>query len=83
MNRLIRILGIDPGLRRTGWGLVESDGNRLLSDMFERSPLFRILVDEVEKSLFQADMEIGAQYAALPGCGLARYRQHQHLRHRL
>ncbi|HZD92085.1 MAG TPA: crossover junction endodeoxyribonuclease RuvC [Pseudolabrys sp.] len=26
----IRILGIDPGLRRTGWGLVESDGNRLL-----------------------------------------------------
>jgi len=30
MNRLIRILGIDPGLRRTGWGLVESDGNRLI-----------------------------------------------------
>ena len=26
----IRILGIDPGLRRTGWGLVESDGNRLI-----------------------------------------------------
>jgi crossover junction endodeoxyribonuclease RuvC len=26
---LIRILGIDPGLRFTGWGLVESDGNRL------------------------------------------------------
>jgi crossover junction endodeoxyribonuclease RuvC len=30
MRRLIRILGIDPGLRRTGWGLIESDGNRLL-----------------------------------------------------
>jgi len=30
MNRLIRILGIDPGLRRTGWGLVEADGNRLI-----------------------------------------------------
>ena len=30
MRRLIRILGIDPGLRRTGWGLVESDGNRLI-----------------------------------------------------
>ena len=30
MNPLIRILGIDPGLRRTGWGVVESDGNRLL-----------------------------------------------------
>ena len=26
----IRILGIDPGLRRTGWGLIESDGNRLI-----------------------------------------------------
>jgi crossover junction endodeoxyribonuclease RuvC len=25
----IRIIGLDPGLRRTGWGLVESDGNRL------------------------------------------------------
>ena len=29
MTRPIRILGIDPGLRRTGWGLVESAGNRL------------------------------------------------------
>ena len=25
-----RILGIDPGLRRTGWGIVESEGNRLI-----------------------------------------------------
>jgi len=25
----IRILGIDPGLRRTGWGIVEIAGNRL------------------------------------------------------
>jgi crossover junction endodeoxyribonuclease RuvC len=29
MNRAIRILGIDPGLRRTGWGLVGCEGNRL------------------------------------------------------
>jgi crossover junction endodeoxyribonuclease RuvC len=29
MNHPIRILGIDPGLRRTGWGVVEVDGNRL------------------------------------------------------
>jgi crossover junction endodeoxyribonuclease RuvC len=28
-QRTIRILGIDPGLRRTGWGIVESDGVRL------------------------------------------------------
>jgi crossover junction endodeoxyribonuclease RuvC len=26
----VRILGIDPGLRRTGWGLIEVDGNRLV-----------------------------------------------------
>ena len=30
MGRPIRILGIDPGLRRTGWGLIEVDGNRLI-----------------------------------------------------
>src|SRR6476661_8707177 len=30
MGRPIRILGIDPGLRRTGWGLIEVHGNRLI-----------------------------------------------------
>jgi crossover junction endodeoxyribonuclease RuvC len=25
----IRILGVDPGLNRTGWGVIESEGNRL------------------------------------------------------
>ena len=25
----IRIIGIDPGLRRTGWGIIETDGVRL------------------------------------------------------
>ena len=25
----VRILGLDPGLRRTGWGVIEADGNRL------------------------------------------------------
>jgi crossover junction endodeoxyribonuclease RuvC len=28
-TRPIRILGIDPGLRRTGWGMVAIEGNRL------------------------------------------------------
>ncbi len=28
-QRIVRIIGIDPGLRRTGWGIVESDGVRL------------------------------------------------------
>jgi crossover junction endodeoxyribonuclease RuvC len=26
---MVRLLGIDPGLRFTGWGLIEVDGNRL------------------------------------------------------
>ncbi|MBA5777268.1 crossover junction endodeoxyribonuclease RuvC [Stappia sp. F7233] len=30
MMHPIRILGIDPGLRRTGWGLIEAMGNRLV-----------------------------------------------------
>lgn len=29
MNSSVRIIGIDPGLRRTGWGVIESDGHRL------------------------------------------------------
>lgn len=29
MTEAIRIIGIDPGLRRTGWGVVESLGNSL------------------------------------------------------
>jgi crossover junction endodeoxyribonuclease RuvC len=30
MTQMIRILGIDPGLRRTGWGVVDVSGNRLM-----------------------------------------------------
>jgi len=29
MNRPTRIIGIDPGLRRTGWGVIEASGSRL------------------------------------------------------
>ena len=29
MLDVTRIIGIDPGLRRTGWGIIESEGNRL------------------------------------------------------
>ena len=29
VNSTSRILGLDPGLRLTGWGIVESDGHRL------------------------------------------------------
>lgn len=30
MSRLIRIIGLDPGLRRTGWGVVDAEGSRLV-----------------------------------------------------
>src|SRR3954466_12243383 len=30
MGQAIRILGIDPGLRRTGWGMITCAGNRLI-----------------------------------------------------
>jgi crossover junction endodeoxyribonuclease RuvC len=29
MTNAIRILGLDPGLRRTGWGMIEVEGNSL------------------------------------------------------
>ena len=29
MAEPVRIIGLDPGLRRTGWGIIESDGVRL------------------------------------------------------
>lgn len=27
--RQVRIIGIDPGLRRTGWGVIDTDGVKL------------------------------------------------------
>jgi crossover junction endodeoxyribonuclease RuvC len=30
MSETIRILGLDPGLRRTGWGVIDVTGNRLV-----------------------------------------------------
>jgi len=29
MNEAIRLIGIDPGLRNTGWGIIDVKGNRL------------------------------------------------------
>ncbi|MBL8574082.1 MAG: crossover junction endodeoxyribonuclease RuvC [Hyphomicrobiaceae bacterium] len=29
MNHTVRIIGIDPGLQRTGWGVIEATGNRV------------------------------------------------------
>ncbi len=41
------------------------DGDRILTDMFGRHRLFRLMVDEVEKSLLLSDMDLAAQYAGL------------------
>lgn len=40
-------------------------GDDVLQDMFKHSSLFRLAVDEIEKSLYQADMEIATQYSTL------------------
>ena len=29
MSQKVRIIGIDPGLRKTGWGVIETEGSRL------------------------------------------------------
>ncbi len=42
-----------------------SDGTGLLLEMMDRSAVFRLVVDEVEKTLFQTDLDIGALYAKL------------------
>jgi phosphoenolpyruvate carboxylase len=41
------------------------DGLKLLRDMYKRSRGFRLAVDEVEKSLYLADMEVAERYAGL------------------
>ena len=43
MTRTIRIIGIDPGLRRTGWGLVEITGNALV---FVAAGTIKVKLDE-------------------------------------
>ncbi|TGQ69496.1 phosphoenolpyruvate carboxylase [Mesorhizobium sp. M00.F.Ca.ET.186.01.1.1] len=40
-------------------------GRELLAHMFEHSRFFRLIVDEAEKTLYQADMEIARLYAGL------------------
>lgn len=38
-----------------------------LTEMFEESKLFRLIVDEVEKALYQTDLQIAGRYAGLVG----------------
>jgi phosphoenolpyruvate carboxylase len=47
-------------------------GERLLQRMFERSRLFRLIIDEVEKTLSYVDLGIARQYAELMEDAAAR-----------
>lgn len=40
-------------------------GEQTLLTMFEKTRLFRLIVDEVEKTLFQSDLDIASSYASL------------------
>jgi crossover junction endodeoxyribonuclease RuvC len=66
----IRILGIDPGLRRTGWGLIESDGNRLTAiacgslETSERAPIGDRLVT-IHDGLIRVIEDLGPHEAAV------------------
>ncbi len=42
-----------------------AEGDRLLTEMFAEHKLFRLIADEVEKSLLLTDLDIAADYAAL------------------
>ena len=42
-------------------------GEALLAKMFEQSRIFRLIIDEVEKSLTVVDLEIARDYASLVG----------------
>ena len=42
-----------------------SASESLLAEMFNQSEFFRLVVDETEKTLFQTDLDIAAQYSSL------------------
>lgn len=60
----VRILGLDPGLRHTGWGVIEARGNRLsfIADgVVEPNP--KLTLAERLRILFASVQELVAQYA--------------------
>jgi len=57
-----------PGWYGVGSALAQlraAGEDRLLAELFARSRIFRLIVDEVEKTLFLADLEIARAYAEL------------------
>ncbi len=51
-----------------------ADGEALLHDMFAQSRLFRLIVDEVEKTLYQVNLDVAAAYSGLVADPAARQR---------
>ncbi|HEY9193481.1 MAG TPA: phosphoenolpyruvate carboxylase, partial [Methyloversatilis sp.] len=49
-----------------------ASGEALLARMFEHSPLFRLIVDEVEKTLAVVDLELARDYSQLVGDAAVR-----------
>lgn len=56
--------GLGTALDRFLWDYGKA-GATELGEMYDRSRVFRLVLDEVEKTLFQADLEIAALYAEL------------------
>jgi crossover junction endodeoxyribonuclease RuvC len=60
----VRILGLDPGLRHTGWGIIEARGNRLsfvADGVLEPDP--KLTLAERLQVLFAGVQELVARYA--------------------
>lgn len=60
----VRILGLDPGLRNTGWGVIEADGNRLrvIADGVVRSDDTLSLAERLSQ-LYDGVAQVIAAYA--------------------
>ncbi len=64
MTNAIRILGLDPGLRRTGWGVIVVDGARLTHVAHGViAPAERAVFSERLLHLFQAICAVVAEHA--------------------
>lgn len=59
----VRVLGLDPGLRNTGWGVIEADGNRLraVADGVIHSDADRPLSERLNM-LFEGIVEVIARW---------------------
>ena len=55
---MVRIIGIDPGLRHTGWGIIEAEGTRLsyVSD----GAVHSVTEDDLATRLLQIHQQIMA-----------------------